>query len=339
MSKGIARLLEKKKQRSDRVGQEFSAVQGHPFVQHENVDSKNVCRPKNSEEAFSERRSTDNTSPKNTSAPNSLDPVKDTFDRAARILLESLEIDSGGVVFLDTAVTFDQAGFTDAYSDSMTDIGAHMHVDGIPDQSPRPKIRHGKSSGAPSTRSSNHEHYEGQVRGSGASTENARLISWSVAPDAASFSASLDCKTLQTLLNVYPEGNVWYFDDAGFFSSLEQVEHVQAALKVKASSSQRIEHERNLSEEQAEAALLAEKFPGARQIIFLPLWDAAAKRWHAGCIVWSQSAVPVFTVSSEIAYLAAFTNSIMVEVSRLDATRADQSKADFISSISRKFDY
>ena len=59
------------------------------------------------------------------------------------------------------------------------------------------------------------------------------------------------------------------------------------------------------------------------------------ERWYAGCFVWSHSAVPVFTVESEIAYLAAFTNSVMAEISRLDAIRADQIKADFISSISR----
>jgi signal transduction histidine kinase len=52
--------------------------------------------------------------------------------------------------------------------------------------------------------------------------------------------------------------------------------------------------------------------------------------------VWSQSAVPVFTVESEIAYLSAFTNSITVEISRLDAITANKMKSDFISSISRK---
>jgi signal transduction histidine kinase len=45
--------------------------------------------------------------------------------------------------------------------------------------------------------------------------------------------------------------------------------------------------------------------------------------------------VPVFTVDSEIAYLSAFTNSLMVEISRLDALSANKMKTDFISSISR----
>jgi hypothetical protein len=58
-------------------------------------------------------------------------------------------------------------------------------------------------------------------------------------------------------------------------------------------------------------------------------------RYYAGCFVWSGSAVPVFTVDSEVAYLSAFTNSLMVEISRLDALTSNKMKSDFISSISR----
>ena len=61
-----------------------------------------------------------------------------------------------------------------------------------------------------------------------------------------------------------------------------------------------------------------------------------ADHWYSGCFVWSQSASPVFTKEVEIAYLSAFTNSLMVEISRLDAIIANKMKSDFISSISRK---
>jgi hypothetical protein len=45
----------------------------------------------------------------------------------------------------------------------------------------------------------------------------------------------------------------------------------------------------------------------------------------------------VFTVDSEIAYLSTFTNSVMVEINRLDAITANKVKSDFISSISHEF--
>lgn len=67
----------------------------------------------------------------------------------------------------------------------------------------------------------------------------------------------------------------------------------------------------------------------------LETYNKLIDRWYAGCFAWSQSAVPVFAVDPEIAYLSAFTNSMMVEISRLEAMTANKMKSDFISSISR----
>lgn len=44
----------------------------------------------------------------------------------------------------------------------------------------------------------------------------------------------------------------------------------------------------------------------------------------------------VFTNEQELSYLAAFSNSVMAEVARLDTKIADAAKADFISSISHE---
>ena len=44
----------------------------------------------------------------------------------------------------------------------------------------------------------------------------------------------------------------------------------------------------------------------------------------------------VFTSEQELSYLAAFSNSVMAEVARLDTKLADAAKADFISSISHE---
>lgn len=46
--------------------------------------------------------------------------------------------------------------------------------------------------------------------------------------------------------------------------------------------------------------------------------------------------VRVLTVKSELSYLSAFGDTVMAEISRLDAVAADHIKADFISSISRE---
>ena len=51
--------------------------------------------------------------------------------------------------------------------------------------------------------------------------------------------------------------------------------------------------------------------------------------------IWSSDPMRVFT-SQELSYLAAFSNSVMAEVARLNTQLADAAKADFISSISHE---
>lgn len=153
-----------------------------------------------------------------------------------------------------------------------------------------------------------------------------------------------------------------YIDDNGYFSSLEQVK--DRKKHTPSNGTNPTERPRTSSsfdstKQEAEATMLAKIFHKARQIIFLPLWDSAGgtshyimllrhhnpllfsansviiERWYSASFVWSQSAVPVFTVNNEISYLSAFTNSVMVEISRLDALISNKMKSDFISSISR----
>ena len=68
----------------------------------------------------------------------------------------------------------------------------------------------------------------------------------------------LDCKTLQSLLNMYPEGNVWYFDEGGYFSSLEHVEQHEVQMESGKSNRRRFDVKMRLSEEIAEVTLLTE---------------------------------------------------------------------------------
>lgn len=180
----------------------------------------------------------------------------------------------------------------------------------------------------------------GQVRGFEDHSSPAKVLAMSSAKIQEWKPADniLDGKTLQTFINTYPQGNVWYIDDEGYFSSLDQAnEAADAAEGTTKLGKPRLPSPSDVTRQQAEASLLVKVFKGARQIIFVPLWDAGGDRWHSGCFVWSRSAVPVFTVESEISFLSAFTNSVMVEISRLDAITANKMKSDFISSISHEF--
>jgi signal transduction histidine kinase len=77
-------------------------------------------------------------------------------------------------------------------------------------------------------------------------------------------------------------------------------------------------------------------FPRARSLVIYPLWDSHRDRWFASAFVWTSDPMRVFTNDQDLSYLAAFSNSAMAEVARLDMKTADSAKADFISSISHE---
>jgi len=90
----------------------------------------------------------------------------------------------------------------------------------------------------------------------------------------------LDGKTLQSLLNSYPKGNVWYIDDKGFFSSLDQINDLERFNMTSPFGSRPSVPASDVTKQMAEATVLSQIFHKARQIIFLPLWDAAGGRIH-----------------------------------------------------------
>ncbi|CZR54714.1 related to nik-1 protein (Os-1p protein) [Phialocephala subalpina] len=332
MSKGIARFLERTAQHTS--NEEAVEISGDVSQtdQSESIDNDN---PTSNGTAASEP-----TSSSAIAKESVLDKIRYALDQAADILRESLELSVGGVVFLDTAKGYSETGNTEAYLDSTTDIGSHVEVvkreekrrQKSHESSLRPTLNpeednNGRQVSQESTRSFSDEHRAAKVLAMSA----AKIATWD--PDAN----VLDAKTLQSLINTYPKGNVWYTDEEGYFSSLEQQNELQQTAAISPSGRRKSALSIDLTHQKAEATFLSRIFHQARQIIFLPLWDAGGDRWYSGCFVWSRSAVPVFTVESEVAYLSAFTNSVMVEISRLDAITSNKMKSDFISSISHEF--
>ncbi|RQM05062.1 hypothetical protein DH86_00003650 [Scytalidium sp. 3C] len=125
---------------------------------------------------------------------------------------------------------------------------------------------------------------------------------------------SLTESSLQALLSEFPRGGVFYFDESGYITS---------SCADDSSSDSGSDTALHFSV----ATSLLKLIPGARSIAMLPLRDSTKSNW--------------FTVGRPIrvedyAYLRAFGNSVMVEVSRLEIISADQAKTVFLSSISHE---
>jgi hypothetical protein len=83
-----------------------------------------------------------------------------------------------------------------------------------------------------------------------------------------------------------------------------------------------------------ENSWLNQYFPGATQIMFVPLWNAVASQWFAGCFCYTTVETQVFSSSVELSSVLGFGSSVMAEYSRVESLIADRQKGDFIGSIS-----
>ncbi|KAL1648447.1 hypothetical protein SLS58_002202 [Diplodia intermedia] len=88
-------------------------------------------------------------------------------------------------------------------------------------------------------------------------------------------------------------------------------------------------------QEGSDAKSLFQIFSSARSILFMPLWDYQKEGWYAAAIGWSTKANRIFA-SEDLVYISAFGNSIMNEVSRIEAMSVSHAKSNFISSISHE---
>jgi signal transduction histidine kinase/CheY-like chemotaxis protein len=149
--------------------------------------------------------------------------------------------------------------------------------------------------------------------------------------DASARHSSLPKAFIRSLIRRYPMGKVFNFHDGKALSSSSGTdlssEEVSEGSKNSRSRKRR-------SREFVDAMTLGEVFSGPRSIAFLPLWDSRRERWRSCAFVWNDNRF--LDKAEDITYLAAFSNNLMAELSRLDAIAADQAKATFISSISHE---
>ncbi|KAF5874675.1 putative sensor histidine kinase response protein [Botrytis fragariae] len=143
---------------------------------------------------------------------------------------------------------------------------------------------------------------------------------------------------VRRLLKRYPHGKIFAFDEEGHMSSSEDEMHDAVSsgkISVVAETSQTPLLKR-ASSRALEGQTMLQVFPGARHIMVLPLWDSHRERWFASAMLWTSDPTRVLSLDDDLNYVAAFGNSIMAEVSRLDIVASDQTKTALISSISHE---
>ncbi|KAI4727097.1 hypothetical protein E4T49_05142 [Aureobasidium sp. EXF-10728] len=157
--------------------------------------------------------------------------------------------------------------------------------------------------------------------------------------------AEMPKKLLQSLLRCHKHGKVFLYGAEGDYTSDTHTSDGSSFVEMqstsmtsttgrggKDSSFQR----RKRSTRSALGKKLGALFPQARSLMLLGLWNMSRDRWDAGCIVYSNSPIRVFSLESEMCYLKAFCDVITAKIGRLDVEMSHKVKSDFMSSISHE---
>ncbi|KAL2816599.1 hypothetical protein BDW59DRAFT_153182 [Aspergillus cavernicola] len=248
--------------------------------------------------------------------------TREIFGRAARVLRQSLGVD--GVVFFDASVK-SYAGLVRNSDDRPSD---------------------GESSGSSEAQSGS----DSDVCATGhSSTETDDLPMSDVLgfalEDPEQPVGAIRETFLRSLLRNYPQGAIFNIDENGSVSSSEGSDSASGTSvsreivyrrhegpKMQRQWKQRKRHRVSLKEENKG---LMKVFPSARCVTLFPLCDSRRDRWFSGLFVCSKSPRS-FNLGDELAYLYAFSNSIMAEVHRLDMELANRAHATLVGSISHE---
>jgi signal transduction histidine kinase/CheY-like chemotaxis protein len=252
-----------------------------------------------------------------------VDDPKNTYQRAAEILCQSLDID--GVAFLDASVRV-FGGLSDAQTaesndgstaDSGDSAGASSHTD----SAARPRVKHSKIC---------------HVLGCAQTLRNdAMRMNHPKGQPPKRLTESF----LRRLMRRNPHGKVWTFDEdfkthsEDGFSSDESGAGVKPDRVLSPSTRQ---SKAARKDRRSDGEILQAAFPGSRCISLNGIWDYTRRRWAVAGLYWSLDPLRNIAEDTEMQFVAAFCDIIVAETKRLEVLGTDKAKSDFISSVSHE---
>lgn len=157
-------------------------------------------------------------------------------------------------------------------------------------------------------------------------------------------------RLLAKLLRRYPNGKIFNYDAVGELQSSDLSEDddtkhstteavpdydsksAEGGVPTGANQKEEARH----SSRMEEGALIRSAFPGARSVVFFPVWDSRRERWFAGGFVYTLDPCRVFTSLGDLSFLTAFAKLTAAEIHNIETAQADKAKSDALGALSHE---
>ncbi|KAM0720642.1 hypothetical protein Q7P37_004779 [Cladosporium fusiforme] len=265
------------------------------------------------------------------------DSMSRMFHRAAEILRQSTLAD-GAAIFGATATSG-----RGSYMESMAQFPPNSSQlgNGVQEGANDPH-------NADPTPSSDSEKWETNTSDSD-STPTARpckILGFSIADDQARADvergSALTLGTLEKYFSLFPKGKTFSFTDQGSgVSSEDDSGASDREVRRDSPTSTKSDVPDNFGRARARKRRmdhkeLLKKIPGAKTVVFIPLYDHSEERLMAGCFLWTSVTGRMMSLDADLSYLRAFGNCIVSEVTRVNMQRNEAAKTTFIASMSHE---
>ncbi|KAF3399390.1 Sensor protein GacS [Talaromyces pinophilus] len=280
-----------------------------------------------------ERKQRPALSPTTSQLKESLAPsnVQSVVNRAAAMIYQALDLE--GVMFVDASIYARRQTVgsnkldyrRDAYTVENQDRKPSGQEDIPSTKNPDSRLDSSSSDDNGESRSLVLGHHTSSTSKAGVSLNDSHYVSL-----AGSF--------IGHLIKQYPHGKIFHIEPDGSISlSYEGASDVlnysdKGRQDIPASDIEEV----NIKQETMDIKQLMEVLPNARCIAIYPIYDFQRGRYFSVSIVWTNDPGRVLSEPKDLTYLAAFSHTVMAEVSRLDLEATVRAKGDFISSISHE---
>ncbi|KAM0420896.1 hypothetical protein ACHAPT_011285 [Fusarium lateritium] len=144
---------------------------------------------------------------------------------------------------------------------------------------------------------------------------------------------ALSLGTLEKYFSLFPKGKTFSFTDEGLGISSD--DDSASDREPTASTENPGERARRRRAKMDHKELL-KKIPGAKSVVFLPLFDHVEDKLAGGCFLWTSITGQMMNLDQDLSYLRAFGNSVMSEVGRINTQKNEAAKTTFIASMSHE---